>query len=106
MKVKKQLAARNKPMNIFAQIATRIIREQESIIGPLAWNEALKVAGLNVNDKTSGEVSLNGNPGEVLDKLVARYEHLFGAASREICKDAAVSLTADLPLAEIPSSLR
>ena len=41
----------------FPQIVTRIIREQELVIGPLAWDEARKVEGLQVLDEKKGEVN-------------------------------------------------
>ncbi len=93
-------------MTIFAQIASKIIKEQELIIGPLAWIEAKKVPGLSVADTNSGELSIAGDPKETLDKLVGQYERLFGRASHEVCREAAISLLADLPAAEVPSSLR
>jgi hypothetical protein len=88
-------------------IASKIIREQERIIGPLAWTEAGKVQGLSIVDTTKGEVAIgNGNPKEVVDRLVNRYEQLFGRASHEVCKDAARGIIAELPPAEVPSSLQ
>ncbi len=93
-------------MNTFAQIASKIIKEQELIIGPLAWVEAKKVQGLNVSDTNSGELSIAGDPKETLDKLVAQYERLFGRASHEVCREAAITLLADLPPTEIPLSLQ
>jgi hypothetical protein len=92
-------------MDIFKNIAKKIIKEQELIIGPLAWDEARKVIGLSVVE-TRGEVAFSGDPKEVLDRLVAQYERLFGKASHEVCREAAVSLIADLSPAEVPSSLR
>jgi len=93
-------------MDIFSNIARKIIKEQELIIGPLAWDEARKVGGLSVGDEKTGEVTIAGDAKEVLNKLVAQYERLFGRASREVCHDAAASLLADLQPAEVPSSLR
>ena len=93
-------------MTIFSQIASKIIKEQELIIGPLAWVEAKKVSGLNISDEKSGELSIAGDPKETLDKLVAQYERLFGRASHEVCREAAISLIANLPLAEVPASLK
>ncbi|MBI2482322.1 MAG: hypothetical protein HYV76_02060 [Candidatus Vogelbacteria bacterium] len=85
-------------------IANKIIKEQELIIGPLAWEEAGKVSGVNI---TNGVVEIkNGDEREVVNKLVGQYEHLFGRASREVCREAVTSLLADLSPAEIPSSLR
>jgi hypothetical protein len=92
-------------MTPFDQIATRIVKEQELIIGPIAWQEAEKVAGLHVAPAHAG-ISIDGNNGAVIDSLVAQYEHLFGRASREVCKDAARSLLADLQPAQVPVSLR
>lgn len=88
----------------FDQIATRIIKEQELIIGPLAWIEAAKVSGIHVADKNSG-VSMEGDQKSVIDHLVSQYERLFGRASKEVCREAAAPLLAGLPQAEIPVSL-
>ncbi|OGE84254.1 MAG: hypothetical protein A3B23_00390 [Candidatus Colwellbacteria bacterium RIFCSPLOWO2_01_FULL_48_10] len=93
-------------MEIFAQIAIRIIKEQELIIGPLAWDEARKVAGLNIVNQSTGEVAFNGEKTDILNRLVAQYEHLFGRASREVCHDAAAPFLADMLPAEVPASLR
>ena len=92
-------------MNIFSQISIKIIKEQELVIGPLAWTEAQKVSGLHI-DQARTEVTLqNGDPKVVIDKLVAQYERLFGRASQEVCREAAAPLIASLPPADIPASL-
>lgn len=93
-------------MNTIEKIVGRIIKEQELIIGPVAWEEARKVQGLKVVDMKSGAVEIQGNEGEVVDRLVAQYERLFGRASREVCKDAASHLILDLSPAQVPKSLR
>ena len=94
-------------MTTFDQIAKNIIKEQELIIGPVAWYEARKIHGLNVVNQISGEITIeNGNSGSVIDALVIQYERLFGRASREVCKEAAASLLSTLSAAEIPASLR
>ena len=93
-------------MTTFDQIATNIVKEQELIIGPIAWKEALRVQGLHVAPM-SEQVSIdNGNGDQVIDRLVGRYESLFGKASREVCKDAARSFIANLAPAQVPMSLR
>ncbi len=90
----------------FTIIVIKIIKEQELIIGPLAWIEAAKVEGLVILDSGKGEVEFNSeNQKEVVDRLVKQYERLFGRASHEVCRDAVRSLLADLAPAEIPSSL-
>ena len=87
-------------------IANKIIKEQELIIGPVAWNEARKVSGLKIINEKSGEVSFEGDPKQVIDRLVAQYENLFGRASHEVCKEAVSALIVDLMPSEIPASLK
>lgn len=91
--------------NIFDQISLRIIKEQELIIGPVAWEEAQKVPGLKIDAKKSS-VSFSGDAKEGLNKLVAQYTRLFGRASTEICKDAVQDLIVELSKDQIPSSLK
>ena len=92
-------------MSTLDTIATKIIKEQELVIGPLAWSEAGKVQGLQI-DRTHREIAMNnGDPKDVVNRLVAQYERLFGRASREVCRDAVAGMLADLPVAQIPSSL-
>lgn len=93
-------------MSILDQIATKIIKEQELIVGPLAWSEAGKVSGLKIVDSKKGEVIFNdSDQKEVINRLVTQYSQLFGQASREVCREAAVSLVADMAPSEVPSSL-
>ena len=95
------------PTAQFPQIALRIIREQELVIGPLAWDEARKVQGLQIVDQEKGEVNLqNGDRKEILNKLVAQYERLFGRASHEVCREAVHDLIAEMSPEEVPSSLK
>ena len=93
-------------LSIFGQISLRIIREQEMIVGPLAWDEAKKVTGLNIIDSKKGEVSFDGDTKEILDRLVAQYEKLFGKISHDVCREAVQDLIAELPADEVPSSLK
>ncbi|HEV8052887.1 MAG TPA: hypothetical protein VGP47_10365 [Parachlamydiaceae bacterium] len=94
-------------MTKFDQIATKIIREQELVVGPIAWDQADMVNGLQIIDKNTGEVSLDEIDAiNVVDRLVKQYESLFGRASREFCKDAVSGLLAELSPSEVPSTLR
>jgi len=91
----------------FPQIVLRIIKEQEAVIGPLAWDEARKVQGIVVVDQKRGEINLqNGDTKEIIDKLVNQYERLFGRASREVCREAVQDLIAEMSSEEVPSSLK
>ena len=87
------------------QIPIRIIKEQELIIGPLAWYEAEKVAGLAI-DQSHNSVSLSGNGKDIIDRLVAQYERIFGKASREVCREAVKDIVTQMPPEEVPSSLK
>ena len=87
------------------QLADHIIKEQELIIGPVAWEEAEKVTGLRINVQ-SHEVDIEGDARDVLERLVAQYEKLFGKASREVCRDAVRPLLAQVPEADVPAVLK
>ena len=95
-------------MDIFDKIVENIIKEQELIIGPVAWDEARKVKGIKIINPAVGEVVVekNGDEREVINKLVSQYERLFGRASHEVCRHAAAKLVANMPTTDVPSSLR
>ena len=94
-------------MTPLSQLALRIIKEQELIIGPLAWIEARKVAGIHVINQNAGELSIDdNNQGPIIDRLVTQYERLFGRASVEVCREAAAPLLSELSSEQIPSSLK
>ena len=92
-------------IEVFNLISVRIIKEQEAIIGPLAWDEASKVQGLSIIDRKAAQVKVTGEPKSVVNALVARYEQLFGRLSRDVSREAVGDLTADIPKEDIPSSL-
>ncbi|MBX4197788.1 hypothetical protein KW782_00435 [Candidatus Parcubacteria bacterium] len=93
-------------MSTLDQIVIRIIKEQELIVGPVAWSEARKVSGIRIINQKTGELVIEGSDSRiVVDHLVEQYQQLFGRASKEVCKDAAATLLADLSPTEIPSSL-
>ena len=94
-------------MTTLDQIAEKIIGKQELVIGPLAWTEAGKVQGLQI-DRTRQVTLTNGDgdPKETVDRLVSQYERLFGRASHEVCREAVSGMLVNLQPSEIPSSLR
>ena len=92
-------------MAIQDQMVQQIIKEQELVIGPMAWEEASKVTGLRVDVK-GHTVNIEGNSKDVLEKLVAQYERLFGPASREVCRDAVKPLLAQISPDEVPAVLK
>ncbi len=92
--------------NLFDQISVRIIREQELLIGPLAWDEARKVSGLQVVDQNEGTIKINGDPKLILTNLVNQYSRLFGQASTAVCKQAVQDLIVELPKNQVPDILQ
>lgn len=91
---------------VFNQISLRIIKEQELIIGPVAWEEAKKVPGFKISGPDAEAVSFEGDPKEILNRLVAQYSRLFGEVSREVCRGAVQDLIVELPQTDVPSSLK
>lgn len=92
-------------MDVYAKLTVRIIQEQENIIGPIALEQAQKVPGIILHwDKH--EVELEGDEKDVIDQLVEQYEHLFGQASVEVCREAVKEILADMPSGERPKTLK
>lgn len=92
-------------MDIFTQIAQKIIEEQEAIIGPVAIEQAKRVPNLSV-DWPKHAIKFSGDEPSVIDDLVRQYEHLFGRLSVEVCKEATASLVAQLPANKQPKTLK
>lgn len=90
-------------MDPYAQAISRIIKEQQAIIGPIAVDQAKKVSGLEVN---GDDIKIAGNKKEVLGELVNQYAKLFGRASVEVCKEAFSSFADKISPADIPDILK
>lgn len=92
-------------MDIFAQIAQSIIEKQESIIGPVAVEQAAHVPNLRV-DWQNHQVVVTGNGTAVINNLVRAYQTLFGQISVEVSKEAAARLLGHLPPEQLPEALK
>lgn len=91
-------------MDPYVDAVKKIIREQQTLIGPIALDQARKVAGLKLN---GGEtISFEGNKKEILENLVKQYQKLFGKASVEVCKEAFAPLADKIPSSDIPDILK
>lgn len=90
-------------MDVFVQMADKIIKEQQAIIGPVAFEQAKKVPGLRL-DENMHPVSLEGDEKDVIQKLVEQYQHLFGQTSVEVCKQAIRGL--QVPSESLPALLK
>jgi hypothetical protein len=91
-------------MDVYSQIIEKIIEHQESIIGPVAVEQAEHIKGLKL-DWSKKDVSVTGDGAHVIDELVEQYKVLFGQISVEVCKEAAGSLIDKLPADKQPKSL-
>ena len=91
-------------MDVYAQIVERIIKQQESIIGPIAIEQAEHIKGLKV-DWEKKEITITGDGDKVIDELVEQYKQLFGKISVEVCREAAEPLVDKLPKGHLPKSL-
>ena len=91
--------------DIFSQMVSKIIEQQESIIGPIAVDQAKLVDELMI-DWPKHVVSISGNPQSAVDDLVAQYQVLFGQIAVETCKEAVSKLLAQLPADQQPRSLQ
>ncbi len=92
-------------MDVYSQIAEKIIERQETIIGPVAIEQAKQVPGISV-DWPAHQVLISGDKAHAIDELVNVYEGFFGRISVEVSKDAAHSFLQQLPLENLPRSLR
>lgn len=91
-------------MDISATLAEKIIKEQESIIGPVAYEQASKVPGITIDSQTHA-VTLQGDKKDILNKLVLQYEMLFGRVSVEICKEAVRNIITQASADQVPQIL-
>lgn len=91
-------------MDILAQAVEKIVKEQEAIIGPVALEQAKKVKGVSI-DPAKQEITIQSNQETVLSDLVKQYEHLFGKASVEVCKEAIKDIADKIPKDQLPPVL-
>lgn len=91
-------------MDIYTNAVNKIVHKQESIIGPFALDQARKISGLTV--ESTGNVSISGDPKQILDNLVHVYSDFFGLASVEVCKEAIREIKKQIPAQNLPDILK
>lgn len=91
-------------MEMYTQLVSQIIKDQENIIGPVALEQAKKVSGLEII--SSDNVKINGNPKAIIEDLVDQYARLFGRASIEVCKEAIHEVKATFTPDDLPAILQ
>ena len=90
---------------VFNKIAEKIIEKQETIIGPVAVEQAKRVKGLTVN-WPEHSVAIKGSPQTAIDDLIERYKELFGQIAVQASREAVASITTQLPANQLPRSLQ
>ncbi len=92
-------------MDVYGQIAQKIIEQQEAIIGPVAVEQAKRVPHMTI-DWAKHSIQLSGDGPTIIDDLVRQYEDLFGQLSVEVCRDATAQLVSQLPPEKQPKTLK
>lgn len=90
---------------VYKKIVEKIILKQESIIGPIAIEQAENVKGLKVN-WSKRDISFTGKESVIVESLIEKYRDFFGQVSVEVCKHAVRQLVSQLPDHERPELLR
>ncbi len=90
-------------MDPLSQAVKNIIKEQQTIIGPLALEQAKKIQGLTI--KSTDDIVVTGDHKTVLGNLVSQYARIFGQASVQVCQDAFEQYQDKIPPQEIPEIL-
>lgn len=91
-------------MDPVAQAVSKIIKEQQAIIGPVALDQAKKVKGITVT--SVDDVKVTGEKKQTLESLVKQFERLFGKASVQVCKEAFEPFSSKIAQADIPDILK
>lgn len=94
-----------KTHDLFGLIAAKIIKSQEAIIGPVAVEQAKRVPHLAI-DWDKQKVSVDGDGARAINSLIEVYKELFGQISVEVSREAAASLTSQLPDEQQPEALK
>ncbi len=93
-------------ISIYNKVLSRILKEQEIILGSLAWQQAEKIDGIKIINKETGEIRIIGDAMTVIDAFVYRCMRIFGSYARDASKQAVAYLLAEMPKDDIPSRLR
>ncbi|CAN5209678.1 hypothetical protein BH09PAT2_BH09PAT2_10080 [soil metagenome] len=91
-------------MEEYKKAVSRIIRQQRSVMGPIAIDLARRVNGLTITN--SNDIQIKGDGSIILTNLVNEYASLFGRAAVEVCKDAIKEMHPPLPANQLPTVLK
>lgn len=91
-------------LDTYSPLAQAIIQRQELLIGPLAWEQAVAVDGLQIQDRTVLVSALD--PKRAIDNLVEQFRAIFGQAAVEVSKEAVAPLLVNLSPEQVPELLK
>jgi hypothetical protein len=91
-------------MDKYSEAVSKIVIEQELVMGPLALLLANKIKGIAIENKDN--VSITGDPKVALGSLVSQYGMLFGKISIEVSKNALKHVSTTLSPQELPDILK
>jgi len=91
-------------MDIYVQMASKIIKAQQDVVGPVAFEQAKRVDGVKLGN-THEELKIDGDKKVVLELLIKQYEGMFGRASIEVCKNAVRGIINNVPKDQVPQLL-
>ncbi len=91
-------------MDEYKKAVSRIIKQQRSVMGPIAIDLARRVDGLTITN--SNDIQIKGDGSIILSNLVNEYANLFGRAAVEVCKDAIKEMHPPLPFNQLPKVLQ
>lgn len=90
----------------YPELAMAIVKGQEEIIGPVAWQQASSVTGLQVEGSSTITFVSGVDRKQVVEELVLKFRDFFGQAAIEVCKEAVAKISQNMSNDELPASLR
>lgn len=91
-------------MTSYEEAISLIIKAQEAIIGPLAFDQVRTIPGVTI--LKDGSVNVIGEQKKSLELTVEKFSQFFGHASIEVCKEAILSVKNKIPPQELPEILK
>ena len=92
--------------DIYKAIVLRIVTQQADLVGTLAWEVVEQVDGLSITNILKREIEITGEPKEVINVLVEKYQKLFGKMAKDVCKDCVADIIVEMDSDDIPDYLK
>lgn len=86
-----------------AEVAERIIRSQERVVGKAAWKLAKRVKHLDVDRSQQVTIADGADELDVLERLVREFTTITGELGARMCFMAAADILRANPAIDVPS---